>query len=552
MHGNAPPCPRVFFGERDPLLDEIIARMTHVLGYTPHEWQGDVSQFLWSQPKSGCFADVGMGKALMSLLVLCRALMDLDSGPALVIAPIRVVKQTWPTEIAEWSGFNWIDHTLVRAEDGDPDVKAVFDRYRIRFHEVAKALGVPPAVRGKLATSFALPFRDAFKKEQRRVRANSCNPLHLIGIEQLEWLVEHHGRNWPYRTVVIDESSKFKDYSTNRFKAMNSVYKKVERMHLLTASPAPETYMDLFAQMYLLDRGERLGRRITHYRQDHFNHDEYTRSYELKAGHDTKISEKISDICLVMKAEDYLPLDKPNMLTRHIELDDDIMALYDQFVETFVLSLPENEIEALNGGSLINKLLQFTGGAVYDENKEVHEVHDDKLDDLRQLIDEIDTPIMVGYWYKSSLPRLRKAFPQAIVMDKAGKCVDAWNRNEIPLLLIHPASAGHGLNMQKGKGHDLVYFDIPWSRELYEQLIGRLARQGQKKVVRVWHLVVRRRQTGAKLTKRQAEDAMTADEIVMQALADKGAGQDRLFRLIRDIRARAKVVKPDIDSEDDL
>lgn len=517
-----------------------------------HDYQRMAVDFLWDHPKSALFADVGLGKAIMSLTVLSRVLMDLDSGPALVVAPIRVAKQTWPTEIAEWGHVNWINHTLVRAEDTDPDVKAVYDRYRIRFHEVAKALNVPPLERGRMAAAFALPFRDAYKKDMRRVRANSCNPLHLIGIEQLEWLVEHHGKNWPYKTVVIDESSKFKDYSTKRFKAMNSVFKKVERMHLLTASPAPETYMDLFSQVYLLDRGERLGRRITHYRQDHFNHDEYTRSYELKSGHDSKISEKISDICLVMKAEDYLPLDKPNMLTRPIELDDATMLLYDQFVETFILSLPETEIEALNGGSLINKLLQFTGGAVYDENKEIHEVHDDKLDDLRQLIDEVDTPLMVAYWYQSSLKRLRKAFPSAVVMDKAGKCVDSWNRGEVPLLLIHPASAGHGLNMQKGPGHDLAFFDLCWSRELYEQIIGRLARQGQKKVVRVWHLVVRRKPSDKPLSRKQAEDAMTADEIVMQALADKGAGQDRLFRLIRDIRARAKVVKPINDSEDDL
>ncbi len=517
-----------------------------------HDYQRIAVDFLWDHKKSALFADVGLGKAIMSLTVLDRVLRDLDSGQALVVAPIRVAKQTWPTEIAEWEHVKWLPHVLVRAEDTDPDIQEVFDRYRKRFLVAATALGIDPRIRSKLATNFALPYRDKAKKDKRVALARAREPLHIIGKPQVEWLVQHHGKRWPYKTTIIDESSAFKDYSTNAWKAMNSVYNHIDRMHILTASPAAETWLDIWAQIRLLDRGERLGNRITHYRDDHFTYDEYERRYDLREGHAEMISEKIADICLVMKAEDYLPLEKPNMLNRYIELAPDTVALYERFVETFVLNLPDTEIEALNGGALINKLLQFTGGAVYDEDKNLHEVHQEKIEDLRELIDELQgEPLMVAYWYQSSLKRLKKAFPHATVMDKAGKAVDAWNAGKIPLLFIHPASAGHGLNMQKGPGHDLAFFDLCWSRELYEQIIGRLARQGQKKVVRVWHLIVRRH-PDPKWSQRQREDAMTADELVMQALADKGEGQARLFRLIRQIRDRVLDKRKPESEDDDL
>lgn len=515
-----------------------------------HSYQTSAVEFLIDNPRSALFADVGLGKSAMLLTVLDRVLRDLDSGQALVIAPIRVAKQTWPTEISEWEHVNWIEHTLIRAEDTDADVQEEFDRYRKRFLSAATTLGVSPATRSRLATTFAAGYRDRFKQAKRRRLADSLQPLHIIGLPQVEWLVQHHGRNWPYKTVVIDESSAFKDQSTKRWKELNKVYKYIDRMHLMTASPAAESWLDIWAQIGLLDRGERLGRKLTHYRERYFNYDAYDYSYTLRRNAEQEISEAISDICLVMKAEDHLPLDKPVFLPRYIELDEETIGLYDRFVETFVLDLPTAEIEALNGGALINKLLQFTGGAVYDEDKNLHEVHDDKIEDLRQLIDELQgEPLMVAYWYQSSLKRLRKAFPKAVVMDKAGKCVDDWNRGKIDLLFIHPASAGHGLNMQKGPGHDLCWFDLCWSRELWEQLIGRLARQGQKKVVRVHQQIVRRH-PDPKWTRRQREDAMTADELVLDALEHKGESQARLFRMIRQIRDRA-ISKRD-SKEDDL
>ena len=504
-----------------------------------HDYQRQAVQFFLDNPRSSGFLDLGLGKTAIALTVLSQTLRDLDAGQALIIAPIRVAKQTWPTEIREWQHTGWLDHTLIRAEDGDDDVRRVFDRQRALYLNAATALGVPPAARGKQATTFAAPFRDQYKREKRERLANTPTPLHIIGLPQVEWLVQHHGKKWPYRTVIVDESSAFKDFSTKRWKALNSVYKHTERLHLLTASPAAETWLHLFAQVYLLDRGERLGRRISHYRDEYFDHNSYTFSYTLKKDADKKISEKISDICLVMKAEDHLDRSKPNRLIRPVELSDDTIAMYDAFVENFVLTLPSADIEALNGGVLVNKLLQFTGGAVLDEERNLHEVHHDKIDELRELVDELQgEPILVAYWYKSSLARLRKAFPKAVVMDKAGKAVDDWNAGKIPVLLIHPASAGHGLNMQKGPGHDIAFFDLPWSRELYEQVIGRIDRQGQAKVVRVHHLIVKRRDDGVRRSARDQDARLTADEIVMRALEDKGAGQDALFRFIRDIRSK--------------
>ena len=520
-----------------------------------HDYQRTAIAHLHAHPKSSIFLDVGLGKTAITLTYLKDILSSLDADEqALVIAPIRVAKQTWPTEISEWSQASWIEHTLIRAEDTDPDVQAVYDNHRMRFVQAATTLKLPPGERSRVAAAYAGPIRDRYKREKRARLAMTPTPLHIIGLPQVEWLVQFHGKRWPYKTVIVDESSAFKEFQTKRWKAINSVYKHIDRMHLLTASPAAETWLSLFAQVYLLDRGERFGRRITHFRDRYFSHNPYTYQYTLKPDADKQISEKISDICLVMKAEDHLSLQKPAMLIRPVTLDEHTMDLYDQFVADSILALPDKEIEAVNGGALINKLLQFTGGAVLDEEKTLHEVHTDKIDELRELIDELQgEPLLVGYWYKSSLKRLQKAFPKATTMDRSGACVDDWNAGKIPLLFIHPASAGHGINMQKGPGHDLALFDIPWSRELYDQLIGRIARQGQKKPVRVHHLIVRRPDDGVKRTAREKEERLTADELVMRALADKGAGQDALFRFIKAIRARVRaVVKPSDSEGDDL
>lgn len=490
-----------------------------------HDWQGDAVEFLWDNPFSALFADVGLGKAVMAGSVLARLATDLDNPPMLVIAPVRVAKVTWPDEIAEWAHLACLTYTILRAEDDDPDIKEIYKRHYDRAYKLAKDLGLRPQVCGKIAGRYARPFRERAKRAKWERLLREPTNLHIINIEQIGKLAGYWRKRWPYKTVIVDESSKFKNYSSDRFKDFNSVRPYITRLHLLTASPMPETQMDLFSQIYLLDRGERLGRNITWFRDQYFSlrHGSMF-EYKLRRGADQEIAGKIADICMVMKADDYLPRDKPNFFNRMMTFDERTKAAYDDFVDTFFLHLSDEiKIEAINAAALSNKLLQFTAGAVYDDARKVHAVHDEKLIDLEELRDELQgEPLMVAYWYQSSLARLRKQFPTAVVMDKDGKMIKPWNRGEIDMLLIHPASAGHGLNMQKGPGHDLVFFDLCWSRELYEQIIGRIDRQGQAKLVRVHHQLIRG----------------TVDELVLGALQDKGAGQEAMMRFIMDVRNR--------------
>jgi SNF2 family DNA or RNA helicase len=489
-----------------------------------HDYQDDLAiPWLDENPMSALLADVGLGKAVM----LATGIVDrwsLDDPPALVAAPVRVAKQTWPTEFQEWEHLAGFPLTLIRAEDDTPEIHAVYRRKYEQFYVMMKHMHSTPKEAARFSAIYAARFRDIAKQMWRAKLAKQQTPVHVIGIEQLEWLVRFWGSRWPYRTTIIDEASKLKNHRTTRWRALNSVRPYINRLHLATATPMPESEMDLFALIYLLDGGQRLGRNITKFRERFWNHNPYNFQYTLKDGADEEISGLIADICLPMRAEQYLDLEKPHFLNRYIELPDDIIDMKNRFEESYILQLGEDVmIEAINGAAMSDKLRQFSAGAVYDDEKRIHPIHDEKLDDLAQLIDELQgEPLMVAYWYQSSLARLKKRFPQATVMDKAGNCVDAWNAGKIELLLIHPASAGHGLNMQKGPGHDLCFFDIPWSRELYEQIIGRLARQGQAKVVRVWHQVVRK----------------TIDSLVLRALADKGAGQEALFQYIMAIRRR--------------
>lgn len=501
-----------------------------------HSFQRKAKWFLYDNPMSFLFIDVGMGKTIICL-TLIRDLMDLGwKGKALVIAPLRVAKATWPDETQEWEHLQDIPFTLIRAEDDDEEIKAAYDSiYKPRYAK-ERWLGETPADAARFARSKAQPVRQAAKEAKRRAQALEDTQVHIINVERIEWLVEFwkerwktHRQKWPYDTIIIDESTKFGVHNTNRFRALKKVIKRIKRIHELTASPASEGYMKLFAMTYLLDQGERLGRNITAYRSRHFTENPYTKKWSLKPGHDEKIANRIADITMRLDASDYrhvlgsagdwLPL------KRKIKLPTDLMEIYWRFEETMFLNFETHEIEALNGGALVNKLLQFAAGAVYDESKKIVSIHDEKIEELRELKEELgDKPLMVCYWFKSSLDRLKKAFPKAVVMDKAGKCIKPWNEGKIDMLLINPGSAGHGLNMQKGPGHDIAFFDLVWSRELYEQVIGRLARQGQRQLVRVHHLIV----------------VGSADELVYDTLVDKGEGQERLFNFIRAMQARIK------------
>jgi SNF2 family DNA or RNA helicase len=498
-----------------------------------HDFQRTAKRFLIDNPMSYLFIDLGMGKTIICLTMLVDLIAKGWTGKALVIAPLRVAKATWPDEIEEWEHLEGLPFTLIRAEDDDDDIKAVYeDIYKPRYAK-ERWYGETPADAAKFANAKARPARQAAKEAKRVRQALEDTQLHIVNIERLEWLVDFwrarwhsHREKWPYDTVIIDESSKFGVHNTLRFKALKKVRKRIKRLHELTASPASEGYMKLFAQIYLLDGGERLGSNITAYRTRHFDENKYTRGWKIKPGHDQKIADLIADLGLVLKADDYrdiLKVDKPLYLKRKVKLSADLMQIYQRFEDTMFLHFDTHEIEALNGGALVNKLLQFAAGAVYDESKKVVAVHNEKIEALRELKEELgNEPLMVCYWFKSSLDRLKKAFPKAVVMDKAGKCIKPWNEGKIDMLLINPGSAAHGLNMQKGPGHDVAFFDLVWSRELYEQVIGRVARQGQRQLVRVHHLLV----------------VGSADELVYDTLVDKGEGQERLFNFIRAMQRR--------------
>jgi hypothetical protein len=423
--------------------------------------------------------------------------------------------------------------TLIRAEDDDDDIREAYGAIYKPRYEKERGYGESPADAARFARKQAQPIRQAAKEDKRRAQALEDTPLHIINVERIEWLVEFwkerwktHRERWPYDTIIIDESTKFGVHNTLRFKALKKVRKRIKRLHELTASPASEGYMKLFAQIFLLDQGERLGRNITAFRDRYYTQNPYTKKWILNAGADEKIGNKIADLGLVLKAEDYryvLGGEDWIPLKRKIKLSSDLMEIYWRFEETMFLHYDTEEIEALNGGALVNKLLQFAAGAVYNESKKVVAIHDEKIEALRELKEELgDEPLMVCYWFKSSLDRLRKAFPKAVVMDKAGKCIKPWNEGKIDMLLINPGSAAHGLNMQKGPGHDIAFFDLVWSRELYEQVIGRVSRQGQRQLVRVHHLLV----------------VGSADELVYDTLVDKGEGQERLFNFIRAMQRR--------------
>jgi hypothetical protein len=443
-----------------------------------HAYQDKALDFAHANPKSALWIDMGLGKTVTMGTLLRDLIRDKGMKKALIVAPLRVATQTWPNEFASWEHLCDIDYTVIQHSNA--------------------------AVRRQLALSRA--------------------PVHIINREMIHWLVDLFAelKAWPYDTLIIDEASSVKDHSTKRFKALRRALPHLKRIHALTATPATESFLGLFAQYFILDGGERFGRSVTAFREGYFKHDEYKRTYTLLPGAEEAMVQKISDITIVMRSEDYLDVSKPHNLTRPIQLTDEEISAYRKFERDLILKLPSDvEIEALNGAALNMKLMQAASGCVYDDAKNPHDFHAHKLDDLEQVAEEADgKPVLVGYWFKSSLDRLRKRFPKAVQMDKEGKCLPDWNSGKIKMLFAHPQSAGHGLNMQYGPCRDIYWFDLPWSHELYSQFVRRVVRQGQKNVVRVHHAVAQG----------------TVDENVMAAHDDKGDAQSRLFERLLELR----------------
>ena len=440
--------------------------------YKPHNYQQFATDFILNQSICCLMLDMGLGKTVITLTALWQLALDsFDVSRVLVIAPKRVAEDTWPKELAKWEHLTGLTSSLVL---------------------------------GSAAERKAALQRKAF--------------LYIINRENVTWLVKNH--YWNFDMVVIDELSSFKSNKAERFKAMKKVRPMVTRIVGLTGTPAPNTLLDLWPQMYLMDMGQRLGRFIGGFRDRFFLPDKRNReiiySYKPREGAEDAIYALISDICISMKAADYL--DMPERIDNRIEvsMSPKEQKLYDDFQKDMVLSIDDEELDAANAASLSNKLLQMANGAVYGEDKKVLPIHDRKLDALEDLVEAANgKPLLVAYWYKHDLQRIKARFKNARCIDTA-KDIDDWNAGQIPLALIHPASAGHGLNLQDG-GCTIVWFGLTWSLELYQQLNARLWRQGQKHTVVIHHIITKG----------------THDEDVMRALENKDTRQSALIEAVR-------------------
>jgi len=356
-------------------------------------------------------------------------------------------------------------------------------------------------------------------KEERRRALNLDADIYVINRENTKWLVDYYQKDWPFDMVVLDELSSFKSHRAKRFKALRKVRPLCKRVVGLTGTPAPNGLIDLWSQVYLLDSGSRLGKTITGYRERYFLPDKRNRhvifSYKPKEGAEEAIYEKLSDICISMKNKDYLKIPErlDNILS--ITLPPKVMEQYRQLERDLLLPLLDGDVVAGSAAVLTNKLLQMTGGAVYDEDGEMQLVHDEKLNALEDLIEAANgKPVLVYYAYRHELERIQKRF-DCRVLDKP-QDIEDWNKGDVPVMLAHPASAGHGLNLQDG-GSTIIWFGLPWSLELYQQANARIHRQGQKNTVVVHHLVAKG----------------TVDEDVMQVLKNKETGQEALLQAVK-------------------
>lgn len=445
--------------------------------YFPHDYQRYATDFIINNPISAVLLEMGLGKSVISLSAINELMLDyFDVSRTLVIAPLRVANSTWPDEIKKWDHLKHLSYSVVIGSE----------------KERLDALGKPAHI-------------------------------YLINRENIDWLITKSGIPWKFDMVVIDELSSFKSYQAKRFKSLLKVRPKIKRIVGLTGTPSSNGLMDLWAEFRLLDMGERLGRYLTHYRQNFFVPDKRNQqmifSYKPKDGAEKEIYQRISDITISMKSKDFLKMPECVMNEVIVTLSDKEQKLYDSLKQDMVLSFEEKEIDAINAAALSNKLLQMSNGAVYNDDKESLHIHDRKLDALEDLIEGANgKPVLVAYWFKHDLEKIKDRFDVREI--KSAKDISDWNEGKIPVALIHPASAGHGLNLQAG-GSTLIWFGLTWSLELYQQTNARLHRQGQDSTVVIHHI----------LTKG------TIDEDVMKALKIKEKIQDAL---IDSVKARLK------------
>lgn len=443
-----------------------------------HAYQNKAIEFIKAKKRCALFLFMGAGKSVISLTAASDLLDGCAVERVLVIGPLRVVNSVWAQECGKWA--------------------------HLKHLKVSVCTG----------------------SERQRISAlQRTADVYTINRENVPWLVKHYSKRWPFDAVIVDESSSFKSASSQRFKAMRKILPETEYMVLLTGTPSPNGLLDLWAQMYLIDFGNALGRTITAYKQRFFESDYMGYKFSPKDGSDARIHELISPFCLSMCEADYLELPERISLVEYVDLPPKVMSDYLEFEKELLLELDDGEeIEAVNAAVLANKLLQASNGFVYtDEHKNWSELHTVKLDALADIVDQNESEnILVAYNYKADLERLKARFPDAVVLDKDPETILRWNRGEIKMLLAHPAGTAYGINLQQG-GSLCVWFGLNWSLELYQQFNARLHRQGQTKPVRIVHIVARG----------------CIDERVLSVLSDKDAVQSKLLNALVDQKSAA-------------
>ena len=441
--------------------------------YNPHEYQTYAINFILEHPVAAVLLEMGLGKSVITLTAIYELMLNrFEVQKVLVIAPLRVARDTWPAEIEKWEHLTGLTYSV--------------------------AIGT---------------------EAERLAALRRPAHLYLINRENVDWLITKSGIPFDFDMVVIDELSSFKSHAAKRFKSLLKVRPTVKRMVGLTGTPSSNSLMDLWAEFRILDMGQRLGRYITHYRNNFFVPDKRNQqmifSYKPRAGAEDAIYRLISDITISMKSADFLKMPECIINEVPVALSEKEWSVYQALKEDMVVDLKDEEIDAVNAAALSGKLLQMANGAVYNEEKEVIHIHDRKLDALEDLIEGANgKPVLVAYWYNHDLQRIKERFSVREI--KISQDIKDWNNSDIPVAVIHPASAGHGLNIQFG-GSTIIWFGLTWSLELYQQTNARLWRQGQKSTVVIHHII--------------AKD--TIDEDVMKALRKKEKIQSALIDSVK-------------------
>lgn len=442
--------------------------------YNPHNYQTYATEFMIKNPVSAVFLDMGLGKTVVTLTAINEMCRDsFLVSKVLVIAPLRVARDTWPAEIEKWNHLKGLTYAV--------------------------AVGT---------------------EAERRAALLQNASVYIINRENLCWLIEDSGLPFDFDMVVIDELSSFKSHRAKRFRSLLKARPRIKRIVGLTGTPSTNGLMDLWAEFRILDLGKRLGRYITHYRQNYFIPDKRNGmvvfSYKPLPGAEEAIYKQIDDITISMKAEDYL--DMPDCIYNEVKvkLDKKERKVYNTLKKEMVVSIGADEVDASNAAVLSNKLSQLANGAIYSDDKKVISIHDRKLDALEDLIEAANgKPVLVAYWFKHDFERIKKRFDVREI--KSSKDIVDWNNGQIPVAVIHPASAGHGLNLQAG-GSTLIWYGITWSLELYQQTNARLWRQGQKSEAVIIHHIIAEK---------------TVDEQIMAALNRKDKTQSALIDAVR-------------------